>query len=92
MDTSELVALLIIGLVSGTAAASVTSGRGKRSMNDWIRNTVIGIIGAIIGKLIFDILDIGLPSFLNAAVTPADLLIAFIGALIVIFLARFIQR
>ncbi len=93
MDTNEVIALLIIGIVAGTAASSVTnSRRNKRTISDWIRNTVIGIVGAIIGTLLFNILDINLPGFLSAAITPADLLIAFVGAIIVIFGARFLQR
>lgn len=89
---SDLVALIIIGIISGTAAGSVMSGRSKRNFSDLLRDTAIGIIGAIVGTFLFSALSIDLPEFLNASVSLAELLIAFIGAILVIFVARLIRR
>jgi uncharacterized membrane protein YeaQ/YmgE (transglycosylase-associated protein family) len=45
---AELVALIVVGFVAGTAAAVLFEGRSARA--SWIRNGIIGMIGAFLGK------------------------------------------
>jgi len=94
METSEIIARIIVGALAGAAAASVMGmrGRSKSSMTVWLRNTIIGIIGGLVGGFLLGVLDVDLPEFLDAAITLADLLIAFIGAIIVIFLVGLIRK
>jgi uncharacterized membrane protein YeaQ/YmgE (transglycosylase-associated protein family) len=86
---AHFVALLIVGLVAGTSAAIVFE-RGVSARSRWLRNLVIGIIGAFLGKLIFDALDLTdkIPNILTGTLTAADILIAFVGAAILIVIAR----
>jgi uncharacterized membrane protein YeaQ/YmgE (transglycosylase-associated protein family) len=86
---AHFVALLVVGLVAGTAAAIVFE-RGVSARSRWLRNLVIGIIGAFLGKLIFDTLSLNdkIPTILTGTITTADMLIAFIGAAILILIAR----
>ncbi|HVO71018.1 MAG TPA: GlsB/YeaQ/YmgE family stress response membrane protein, partial [Aggregatilineaceae bacterium] len=86
---AHFVALLIVGLVAGTAAAIVFE-RGVSARSKWLRNLVIGIVGAFLGKLIFDALNLSdkIPSVLTGTITTADILIAFVGASILILIAR----
>jgi uncharacterized membrane protein YeaQ/YmgE (transglycosylase-associated protein family) len=86
---AHFIALLIVGLVAGTAAAIVFE-RGVSARSRWLRNLVIGIIGAFLGKLIFDTLSLNdkIPNILTGTITTADILIAFIGAAILILIAR----
>jgi uncharacterized membrane protein YeaQ/YmgE (transglycosylase-associated protein family) len=86
---AHFIALLIVGLVAGTAAAIVFE-RGVSGRTRWLRNLVIGIIGAFLGKLIFDTLSLNdkIPNILTGTITTADMLIAFIGAAILILIAR----
>jgi uncharacterized membrane protein YeaQ/YmgE (transglycosylase-associated protein family) len=86
---AHFVALLIVGLVAGTAAAIVFE-RGVSARSRWLRNLLIGIIGAFLGKLIFDALNLNdkIPNVLTGTITTADILIAFIGAAILILIAR----
>jgi uncharacterized membrane protein YeaQ/YmgE (transglycosylase-associated protein family) len=82
MALGEILALILVGALAGTAAATLT---GQRK-SGWLRNTLIGILGALLGGFIFDALDIGLSGAFSAAITLADLIVAVIGALIVIFI------
>jgi uncharacterized membrane protein YeaQ/YmgE (transglycosylase-associated protein family) len=94
MESSEILALIITGLIAGTAAASLLS-RGKRTKGtDWIVNTVVGILGALVGGLLFDLLglDDDLPDILRGEITVAGVIIAFFGALIVIAISRLVNR
>jgi uncharacterized membrane protein YeaQ/YmgE (transglycosylase-associated protein family) len=83
---ANLVALLLVGFVAGTAAATIMGGRNAPSM--WLQNGIIGVLGAFLGKIIFDLLNITVPEVLTGTITVADVLIAMIGALVLMFVAR----
>ncbi len=83
---ADLVALLLIGFVAGTAAASLMGGRNAPSM--WLQNGIIGLLGAFLGKIIFDTLNITVPEVLTGTIGVADILVAIVGALILMFVAR----
>ena len=88
---TDLLTLLVAGLISGTASAAVTGTRGAGRR--WLRNLLIGVLGAIIGVFLFDALDLidDLPSALASTITLAELFIAFVGGVILIMLVRFIR-
>lgn len=92
METRDIIALIIVGLVAGTAAAAIMNRSRSKTTRDWLRNMVIGVAGAFVGAILFDLLDISLPDILSGEITPADVLVAFIGAVLVIFAARLIER
>lgn len=94
MDLGQIIALVIVGALAGTAATSVLGGRflkGKKS-NDLLRNTVIGVLGAVVGGFLFRALDISLPDALSKGITVADIVVAFVGAMVVIVAASIIGR
>ncbi|HLA45432.1 MAG TPA: GlsB/YeaQ/YmgE family stress response membrane protein [Aggregatilineales bacterium] len=89
----NLVSLLIIGFVAGTAAAVVfESSSATNAM--WLRNIAIGVVGAFLGAFIFDLLELNddIPAILTGTITPAQMLIAFVGAAILMGIARLIRR
>ncbi|MFP4321739.1 MAG: GlsB/YeaQ/YmgE family stress response membrane protein [Anaerolineales bacterium] len=95
MDLSlgDIIALIIIGILAGTAAAQlVYRDKRQKSTSALLRNTFIGLAGALVGSLLFRVLDISLPEALQGSITVADILTAFIGAVVVIALARLISR
>jgi len=93
MDAGEILALLIVGAIAGAAAAYVMGLRAaKGNTQVVIRNIVIGIIGALLGGFLFDLLNIELPEILAAPITVADIFVAFIGGLIVIFVVGLIRK
>lgn len=96
MEQSEIVALIVVGAIAGTAAASVmgwrkSSGRKGATV---VQNIVIGVLGALVGGFLFGVLDLrdDLPEFLEASISAADVLVAFVGAIIVIFVVGLIKR
>ena len=92
METGEIIALLIVGALAGTAAATLLGERRDKSTRNLVRNTVIGVLGALIGGFLFDALDIDLPAVLDAEITLAKILVAFVGALVVLVVARLVNR
>jgi uncharacterized membrane protein YeaQ/YmgE (transglycosylase-associated protein family) len=83
---ANLVSLLLIGFVAGTAAANLMGGRKAATM--WLQNGVLGLLGAFLGKIIFDALNITMPEIFRGTITVADILVAIVGAVILIFVAR----
>ena len=95
METNEIIALVVLGALAGTAAASVMGLRkSKGRMEQALVNTLIGIVGAVVGGFLFRALNLedDLPDILNASISLADLLVAFIGAIIVILVVGMIRR
>ncbi len=86
---SDLIALVLVGLIAGTAAASLLE-RGARAGANWLRNIIIGVLGAFIGALIFDVLNINddIPEILSGTISVADIAVAFVGAVLLILIAR----
>jgi uncharacterized membrane protein YeaQ/YmgE (transglycosylase-associated protein family) len=86
---ADLIALLLVGLIAGTAAASLLE-RSTHASANWIRNIIIGVLGAFIGALIFDLLNLNddIPEILSGTISVADIVVAFVGAVILIVIAR----
>ncbi|MEX0752616.1 MAG: GlsB/YeaQ/YmgE family stress response membrane protein [Xanthobacteraceae bacterium] len=72
------VAWIIVGLIAGWLAARITSSPGGL-----LRNLAVGLVGAILGGLVFDTLNIQVvPGFLGGLVT------ATIGAIVFLVIWR----
>jgi uncharacterized membrane protein YeaQ/YmgE (transglycosylase-associated protein family) len=86
---SDLIALLLVGLIAGTAAASLLERSTYASAN-WVRNVIIGVLGAFIGALIFDVLNLNddIPEILSGTISVADIVVAFVGAVVLLVVAR----
>lgn len=92
MDVGTILTYIILGAIAGTAAAALVE-RSSKQKGQMVRNIIIGILGAILGNFLFSVFDIGLPAFLSdAQLSLADVLVAFIGAVIVIFIVRVLKR
>ena len=70
MNIIDLFLLLLLALIAGTAASQLIGGR-----RDTLFNTLIGIIGSLIGAILFRLLDLELPGALNRRITLAEVLI-----------------
>ena len=79
-----LITWLIIGLIAGFLANIVLRGGGRSTMS----NIIIGLLGAIVGGFLFTVLGIQTPASLEGGITLRyiDIIVAFIGAVIVIAL------
>ncbi|MEM6282871.1 MAG: GlsB/YeaQ/YmgE family stress response membrane protein [Chloroflexota bacterium] len=91
MNISAIVVWIIIGLLSGTAASSVMGKRG-RTRGGVILNTIIGLIGALIGGFLFDLFNINIATLTAIQINAQQLLAAFVGAILLILLVRILRR
>jgi len=78
-----LLAWIIVGLVAGVLASLVMGG-GYGIIGD----IVIGIVGAFIGGWLFSALGVSSPM----GGMGGQIFVAFVGALVLIFLLRLIRR
>ena len=85
----QIITWLIIGALAGSVAAALLTG--KRSGYGRITNIAVGLVGAIIGGLIFGLLNINIIQG-GITITYQDLIAAFIGAVIFLLLLRFLRR
>lgn len=90
IDISQLIVWIIVGAIAGWLAGLLIRGRSLGTLS----NIVVGLLGALVGGILFTVFHITLPSFLNGSVTikVADIVIAFIGAVIVFLIAGLLRR
>jgi uncharacterized membrane protein YeaQ/YmgE (transglycosylase-associated protein family) len=82
MTITRLIWFLLIGLIAGWLASMVMKG----SRHGLLGYLIIGVIGALLGGWLFGVLGIGAGGLIGALIT------AFVGAVVLIFLLRLIQR
>ena len=80
---NNLIWWLVVGLVAGVLASLVVGGVGYGIIGD----IVIGIVGAFIGGWLFTALNVSPPM----GGLPGTILVAFIGAIVLIFIIRLIR-
>lgn len=82
MSLESLIWFLLIGLIAGWLAGKVMRGGGYGLVGDMI----VGVIGALIGGWLFSKLGIAAGGLIGA------IIVAFVGACLLIFLLRVIKR
>ena len=89
ITVSQIISWIIVGFLAGSLIGMILKG-GKRGFGLW-GNLVIGLVGAIIGGVIFSFLkiDFGLS---NIAISAADVVHALIGAFIFVIILSLIKR
>lgn len=80
----DLITWLIVGLVAGLLASLVMGGTGYGLVGD----IIIGILGAFIGGWIFTQLGVASP----IGGIGGTILVAFIGAVVLLFVLRLLKR
>ena len=78
----NLLWFIIIGLVAGFLAGTVVKGHGFGLIGDLI----VGVIGALLGGFLFALLGLSPSNLLG------DLICAFVGAVVLLLVIRFIKR
>jgi uncharacterized membrane protein YeaQ/YmgE (transglycosylase-associated protein family) len=89
MNLSKIIVWLIIGAISGTLASRLATF-SKQGYGPWT-NVGIGMAGAVIGGLLFGILNIDF-RLGEIKVTFEDLISAFVGSLLCIFALRVVRK
>ena len=80
---SVLLWWIIVGLIAGWAAGKIMKGRGYGPLMD----TVLGMVGAVVGGWIFNALGI-----YPAGGIIASIVVAIIGAILLIWISRLLRR
>ncbi len=89
MNIGQIIVWIIVGGFAGTLAGRAVTFK-KEGLGRWA-NLLVGMIGAVIGGELFKLfrIDFGLGEL---KVTFEDLIAAFVGSLVVIFLWRIVAR
>ena len=80
----SLLAWVVLGLLSGLIASKIVNKQGE----GWLGDIVLGIVGAVVGGWLFGLLGIGSVTGFNVY----SLLVAIIGAVVVLFAYHAIRR
>ena len=88
MDLGQIIVWIVIGALAGSLAGWVVR-RDKKGYGAW-GNLAIGLIGAVIGGVVFDALGITIGKELR--ITLGDLLAAFVGSLILLAAVTYLRR
>jgi uncharacterized membrane protein YeaQ/YmgE (transglycosylase-associated protein family) len=75
---------IIVGLIAGVLASLVMGGTGYGIIGD----IIVGIVGAFIGGWLFTALGVAVP----LGGIAGTILVAFIGAIVLLFIIRLIRR
>ncbi len=78
----DLVLFLLIGLAAGWLAGQLVKRRGS----GWVEDMIVGVIGALIGGFVFRLLGVSANGLLGSLVS------ATVGAVILLYLLRYIRR
>jgi len=80
----QVIAWVIVGLIAGLFAGFLIRGRRL----GFVTSVVVGLLGALLGGFLVSVLDINMPSAFDGGLTLAwaDMLIAFLGAVIILIL------
>mgnify|MGYP000054418579 CR=1 FL=1 len=84
MDTTQILTWIVIGGLAGAAAGSLI--QRKLYFYELI---LAGLLGAVVGGLIIEAIGIEMPDY-EITISSADLLTAFIGAIVVVVLAEIV--
>ena len=80
----DILTWIIVGLVAGVLASMVMGGTGYGLIGD----IIIGIVGAFVGGWILRALGTSVP----VGGLPGIIIVAFIGAVVLLFILRLIRR
>ena len=89
ISAGQLIVWLIIGALAGSMAGWVVTRR-KRGFGR-LTNLIIGLLGAVIGGFLFDLLEVDL-GLGELVLTAEDLVAAFVGALLLLAALRLVGR
>src|SRR5690242_5251997 len=90
INIAQVIVWLVIGGIAGALAGALLRGRRFTILT----SILIGLIGAFIGGLLFNFLHIQLPAAFNVPLTftLGDIVVAFVGAVLVLFIASLLYR
>ena len=88
ISIGTIIIWLIIGSLAGSLAGRVVT-RSKKGYG-FIGNLILGLVGAVVGGFIFNLLDINIGA--EIVISLGDLIAAFVGAVLLIIVLGFFRR
>jgi uncharacterized membrane protein YeaQ/YmgE (transglycosylase-associated protein family) len=89
LDLAKIIVWLIVGAIAGGLAGTLLRGRSLGRAMD----IFVGLLGALVGGVIFSVLRITQLNFLDQIkISLFDIVVAFIGAVVVLLIASFINQ
>ncbi|MFN8590871.1 MAG: GlsB/YeaQ/YmgE family stress response membrane protein [Thermomicrobiales bacterium] len=85
-STFGIISWIVFGALAGWVASMIA---GDNARQGWLGNIIVGIVGAIIGGLIFSFIQGGT---VVLGWSIGSFVVAVIGALILLFILRLFQR
>jgi uncharacterized membrane protein YeaQ/YmgE (transglycosylase-associated protein family) len=82
METTSLIAFLLIGAIAGWLAGTLMKGGGFGLLG----NIAVGVLGAVIGGFLFGLLGISAGGLLGSIIT------ATVGAAVLLFVVGLIKK
>jgi len=89
ISLTALIVWIIVGALAGTAAAGVL---GQRTRGNLLVNTLVGMVGALVGGFLFDVLQIQVGTLASVQINAQQLLAAFLGAVLLLLVVRAVRR
>jgi uncharacterized membrane protein YeaQ/YmgE (transglycosylase-associated protein family) len=90
INPDEVIAWLIVGALAGSLAGMVV--KRHRAGFGRILNLAVGLVGAVIGGMLFKVLHVKLGIVGSIIITSEEVVEAFIGALIFLALVWFVRK
>lgn len=80
----QIITWVLVGLIAGALAGLVIRGHGL----GYVTSVIVGLLGALVGGFLFTVLHLQVPAGFSGGITLAwaDMLVAFIGAVIILIL------
>ena len=89
ISLSQIIVWLIMGIIGGTLAGAVV--RWQREGFGWWTNLGIGLVGAVVGGLLFRLFGI-LPDLESISISLRDVVSAFTGSILFLIGLWFWQK
>jgi uncharacterized membrane protein YeaQ/YmgE (transglycosylase-associated protein family) len=78
----QVITWIIVGLIAGSLAGMLIRGRGL----GFLSSVIVGLLGGLFGGFLFSILGIQIPVAGGITLGWADIIVSFIGAVIILLL------
>ncbi len=90
IDLSDIISWVIVGVLVGPLVGWIATG--KKEGYGWYKNTGLGLVGALVGGLVWKLLDIHVDALANIAVSAEDLVAAAAGAVVLLIVLKLVKK
>ena len=89
IDLSDVISWILVGALVGPLVGWIATG--KKEGFGWYKNTGLGLLGALVGGLVWKLLGIHVDALHRISVSAEDLVAAAAGAVVLLLVLRLIK-